>query len=162
MLTTYVETLEAAFGSEITASPRHVGDGSAGKTLNLLNWLWTVPAASSSVVAVAAVVAARLAGAARAACDADADMLLGRLRRCVPVGRAFNMTPSTAVIISELREHSSRIGVPLPADYGLPAPTFGGLCGDDAATRCMLLSAATSLLRRATMAAGISAQVIIC
>ena len=130
MLTTYVETLEAAFGSDICAAPRHHG-GSAGATRALLNWLWTVPVTSASVNAAVAV------AAARAARDAGADTLAGRLRRCVPVGRCFDKTPASAVIISELREHASRIGVPLPTDCG-PVPATSYLRGDDAAARAML------------------------
>ena len=136
MLTTYVEVLEAAFGGDIYAAPRGMA-GSFRSSHYLLHWLWTVPAASSSVVAAAAVATTRLAAVARAARDADADTLLGRLRRCVPVGRGFDKAPSAVVVMSELREHASRIGVPLPAACE-PAPAAGYLRGDNAAARSML------------------------
>ena len=144
LLTTYVETLEAAFGDDIITAPRCNSGRTSGKTPDLLNWLWTVPAASASVVAAAAVTATRLAAAAKSARDADADTLPDRLRHCVPVGRGFNETPPAAVIVAELHEHASRIGVPLPTDCG-PAPFLGSLTGDDAAARVMLTTYAETL-----------------
>ena len=144
MLTTYVETLEAAFGSDIFSAPRYGRRRTVGDSRGLLNWLWTVPAASASVTAAAAAAVTRREAAARAARDADADTLPGRLRRCVPVGRGFYKSPSAACISSELREHASRIGVPLPV-VGITASSLGPLTGDDAAARSMLTTYAGAL-----------------
>ena len=143
MLTTYVETLEAAFGGDIAAAPLDSA-GCYRDSGFLLNWLWSVPVASTSVMAAAAAAATRLAAVAQAARDADADTIIGRLRRCVPTGRLHDSVPSAAVVVSELREHASRIGVPLPADCG-PAPVHGTLTGDDAVARSMLTTYAETL-----------------
>ena len=117
LLQDYVQILECAFGSDISRAPRY------SNTDRLLNWMWSVPPASAPVVAAAVTAAARITAAAWSRREAVPDALDPRGRPqpftlgakyAVPAGRRHCKAPTITNVVSDLRAHATRIGVPLP------------------------------------------------